>query len=563
MASPELGASTKVMQVDLEERYGWGRSVCQDLVVWTSGYGDVTDHEKLARRVREMDGGPSLEYFADIVRQLDGHFAVVVQGMGWACAAADRVRSIPIAYGKDAAGWRIDGRADRLRQTLNLSEKDTDPIAARALGMSGYTIDDATLYPAVKLLGPGELVFLREEAPAEHERYYCYRPWRADKPDYDPVSASKELSETLLAIVDGMMAGIGDRLLMVPLSAGRDSRVLVSAARHLGYKNVKTFAYGRTGNHEAATSRYIAEALGYEWKFVPTTASSMGDYYASEDWSSYSQFADTLQSTPFVQDHPQIRSLKEQGYITEDAVIANGNSGDYISGAHIFPKTREVARGRSDDQRISDLLDALNEKHFSLWQSLRSSENCAQIDRLLKASIDRAGAYLGEPEDDYGIYEYAEFQDRQCKYVIGGQRIYEYLEHEWRMPLWDNALLDFFEMVPREAKLEQRLYADTLMQENWGGVWQGVPVNARTIKPNWVRPLRFLAKVAHAPLGREAWHAFEKRYFGYWMELGGQSAIRSYSEVARDRRGARHGVAWLTEAYLARHGLDYAGQPMA
>ena len=69
--------------------------------------------------------------------------------------------------------------------------------------------------------------------------------------------------------------------------------------------------------------------------------------------------------------------------------------------------------------------------------------------------------------------------------------------------------------------------------------------------------------VCHSASVPTAWHAFEKRYFGYWMELGGQSAIRSYSEVARDRRGARHGVAWLTEAYLARHGLDYAGQPMA
>ena len=444
-----------------------------------------------------------------------------------------------------------------------MTAKNADELAALALGMSGYTIDNATLYPDVSVLGPGELIFFNGVSPPERERYYCYRPWRQDKPVYEQDVASKVLAETLLATIDEMMLTIGDRILVVPLSAGRDSRVIVSAARHLGYKNVKTFAYGRPGNYEAATSRYIAEKLGYEWKFVPTSPSAMRDYYNSEDWKSYSLFADTLQSTPFVQDHPQICLLKDQGFIPNDAVIANGNSGDYISGAHIVPKTQEVAHSQSDGQRITSLLDALNEKHFSLWQSLRSSENCGRINCLLEASIDRAGAKLGEPEDDYGIYEYAEFQDRQCKYVIGGQRIYEYLEHEWRMPLWDSALLDFFEMMPREAKLDQRLYADTLTQENWAGVWQDVPVNARTIKPNWIRSLRFLTKMVHAPLGREAWHAFEKRYFGYWMELGGQSAIRPYSVIARDRRGARHGVAWLTEAHLARHGLDYAGQPIA
>ena len=166
---------------------------------------------------------------------------------------------------------------------------------------------------------------------------------------------------------------------------------------------------------------------------------------------------------------------------------------------------------------------------------------------------------LGDPADDYGLYEYAEFQDRQCKYVITGQRIYEFLGHEWRLPLWDKAYLDFFEGVPLEGKVGQRLYADMLTEQNWGGVWRDLPVNAKTVRPQWLRPLRFLAKLAHAPLGREAWHRFERRYFQYWMEGGGHSAVRPYGAVARDRRGARNGIAWLNEAYLERHGLDYAG----
>lgn len=563
IAGVTIGAPGKAFQIDLQERHGWACAVFPDLTIWSNGYGDVSDRAGLAKRVRMFDSGPSLENLSHLVENLAGHFAMIIQGDDWVCAAVDRVRSIPLAYAEDTSGWRIDGRPGRLRRTLNLSSKNTDLSAARALGMAGYTIDNAGLYPDIKLLEPGELVLFRDDVPPRHERYYCYRPWRGDKPEYDEAAASQTLAETLLALIDEMMSGLGDRLLVVPLSAGRDSRVIVSAARHLGYKNIKTFAYGLPGNHEAMTSRHIADALGYDWTFVPTSSSAMRDYYASEDWRSYLDFADTLQATPFVQDHRQIRSLKERGYIPDDAVIANGNSGDYISGAHIFPKTEQIAEDLSDERRISGVLDALSEKHFSLWQSLRTDENCAQIRRLLKQSIDRAGATFGQPKDDYGIYEYAEFQDRQCKYVIGGQRTYEHLEHEWRMPLWDTSLLDFFETMPREAKLNQRLYADTLERENWAGVWQDVPVNARTVKPNWIRPLRFLAKVVHAPLGKYAWHAFEKRYFGYWMELGGQSAIRSYAEVARDGRGARHGVAWLTEAYLAQHGLDYAGNAVA
>jgi asparagine synthase (glutamine-hydrolysing) len=338
--------------------------------------------------------------------------------------------------------------------------------------------------------------------------------------------------------------------------------LIVSAARHLGYRNIRTFAYGHQGNHEAAASRAVAERLGIEWRFVPTSAASMRRYYASEMHAAYTTFADTLQSAPFVQDLPQIAALKDDGFIPSDAVICNGNSGDYITGAHVVAEMQSIAGDLTAEQRVDRVTGALYKKHFALWRSLQTPLHRARIERRLKESLARAGAAPGDPADDYGLYEYAEFQDRQCKYVISGQRIYEFLGHEWRLPLWDNAYLDFFEGVPLEGKIGQRLYVDMLTSENWGGVWQNVPVNAKTIRPQWLRPIRFAAKVAFAPFGRDAWHRFEQRYLHYWMAPGSHDAIRNYMTVVRDRRGARHGVAWLAEAYLKAHGLCYDGAPV-
>ena len=184
MANAQGNASIEPTRVDLEERHGWGLFECSGLKFWTNGYGDVSNPAKLANQVRGMVGGPSLENFLEVVRRLDGHFAFVVQGEGWACATVDRVRSIPLAYGKDEFGWRIDGRAERLRRALGLTAKNADELAALALGMSGYTIDNATLYPDVSVLGPWELIFFNGVSPPERERYYCYRPWRQDKPVY-------------------------------------------------------------------------------------------------------------------------------------------------------------------------------------------------------------------------------------------------------------------------------------------------------------------------------------------------------------------------------------------
>lgn len=550
------------VDIALGEAHGWCRFSHGEITLWAKGYGKALAGQALARAFASLGAAPSAREIEAAVGSLDGHFALVVQGDGWALAAVDRVRSIPVAFGKGPDGWIIDDQANRLRLRLGLGERDINEDAALALAMSGYAIDVATLYNGIGQLGPGELaVFGKGDAPVRR-RYYCYRPWRADKPRYDAEASRKALAETLLETVDEMMQGIGDRILVVPLSAGRDSRLIVSAARHLGYANVRTFAYGRAGNHEANTSRYVAERLGYDWTFVPTDTAFMRRYFSGDEFDAYCSWADTLQSVPFVQDMPQIRHLKKTGYVPGDAVLANGNSGDFISGAHIVPEMQSTVARPKPKERLERAVTALEKKHFSLWQSLRTGENRACIKAQLRASIARAGAEPTRESDDFGTYEYAEFQDRQCKYVISGQRIYEFLGHEWRLPLWDYRLLDFFELMPLEAKVGQALYAETLTHENWGGVWRDVPVNRRTIKPAWVQPLRFIAKAAHASMGRNAWHAFERRYFNYWMEAGAQSAIRSYGDVARDRRGARHGVAWQTEACLARHGLAYDGKPL-
>jgi asparagine synthase (glutamine-hydrolysing) len=559
LAAPINTNSRLKVTVAIQSEYGWRRVRVGEVDLAVKGYGRIEDTAKVAAVLARFRDAPTVADAAKLLSTLDGHFALAAMGPDWALAAVDWVRSIPLAWAQGPDGWLIDDQAERLRRTLGLSEVDQE--AALALGMAGYTIDVATIYRGVQQLGPGEFVLFAGGSAPQRHRYYCYRPWRADKPAYDPTRAQKELAELTLGLIDKTMKSIGNRVLAVPLSAGRDSRLIVSAAHHLGYRNIRTFAYGHPGNHEAKTSQAIAERLGLSWRFMPTRVSSMRRYFATDTHASYLTYADTLQSAPFVQDLPQIAALKDDGFIPPDAVLCNGNSGDYISGAHIVPEMRVPASGLSEPERLARIAGALFKKHFALWKVLQTPENRARIERQLRASLARASATLGDPTDDYGLYEYAEFQDRQCKYVITGQRIYEYLGHEWRLPLWDKAYLDFFENVPLEGKVCQGLYAGMLHEENWGGVWGEVPVNAKAIRPHWLRPLRFVAKLAHAPFGADAWHRFERQYFQYWMGGGGHSAIKPYGVAAADRRGARNGIAWLTEAYLNHHGFDYAGRP--
>ena len=351
LAATELGQEVNC-RVAIRPEFGWRRYARGDIELWGKGYGRVEDSAALLAHLANLGLNPTVADIANMLADFDGHFAVAARGAGWAFAGVDYVRSIPLAFARCGGQWCIDDQALRLRDSAGLGSRDVDPDAALALGMAGYTIDIATLYRGLEQLGPGELVLFAGGGQPQRHRYYCYRPWRADKPDYDAVGAQKALAEATLALVDKTMKSLGDRMLMVPLSAGRNSRLIVSAARHLGYRNVRTFTYGQPGNHEAVASRAIAERLGFPWRFVPTEIRMMRRYFESDLHASYGAFADTLQSAPFVQDLPQIVALKDEGYIPTDAVFCNGNSGDYISGAHVVPEMRAVARGLSEGERL-------------------------------------------------------------------------------------------------------------------------------------------------------------------------------------------------------------------
>ena len=536
--------------VDICEEFGWRRASHGAVTVWFKGWIDGLDAAALASRFAQEP--PSATTVGDLLASVVGHFALAVTGPGFAFAAVDWVRSIPLAAAKVDDGWVIDDRPERLRQRAGLTGADIDPNAALAIGMAGYTIDDAALYRGIHLLVPGELAFFESGSLTRH-RYYIYRPWQVRPASERALEV--ELKDLTLNLIERMLGTLQGRMLVIPLSAGRDSRLVASAAKHLGYKNVRLFTYGRAGNFEAKASQVIAERLGYRWTFVPATIGKQRRFFGSADYERYLDFADSGCSLPFVQDMAPLMELKANGYVPDDAVIVNGNSGDYISGNHVPESMWLTAEGLSDDARWQRITDALLKKHFGLWNSLVTPANNARVVALLRNSIACAGGTLGDPETDHGLYEYAEFQDRQCRYVITGQRIYEFLGHEWRLPLWDNDYLDFWEGVPLAEKAGQGLYARMLTSANWGGVWQDVPVNRKTIRPLTVVPLRLAAKLLHTPFGRERWHRFERRYFQYWLDATCSAACVPYDRVRRDTRGARHHIAWLAELYLARHGV--------
>jgi len=197
----EQHTEARPCDIAIRDDYGWRRHRSGAVVVWLKGWMEGLDGDALARRLDKKDA-LSPEWFGDFLLQLNGHFALVAAGSGWAAAAVDCVRSIPLAAARVGDRWTVDDQPERLRRLAGLGPADIDQDAALSLGMAGYTIDSAALYRGLELLVPGELIWFANGKACRH-RYYTYRPWHI-RYSAGP-KLEKELAETTLAVMERML----------------------------------------------------------------------------------------------------------------------------------------------------------------------------------------------------------------------------------------------------------------------------------------------------------------------------------------------------------------------
>ena len=223
--------------------------------------------------------------------------------------------------------------------------------------------------------------------------------------------------------------------------------------KRLGADDVICFSYGRAKNYESEISKKVAEALGYQWYFVEYTNEKWQSCYPQKTSKAYERYAGNLVSLPHIQDFLAIQELKKEGKIPEKSVFIPGHSGDFLAGTWIPSDIEEISP--SFDQFIRHVL----QKHYLLW-SWNERENRDELETLFcKRILQSAGSIkIRDPESLVNAIEFFNFNNRQGKFIVNSVRVYEFFEYSWRMPLWDNELIDFFSKVPLRFRINEYLY---------------------------------------------------------------------------------------------------------
>lgn len=538
-----------MININIKLNKFWKKYDKNNLKIWFKGY--IYSHS--LETIIEICKDIKKEQVSSFVLSINGHFTLVVQKNDLTFIAVDKIRSTPIFFTKFKNDFFIDSDPKNL-VNRNEFDKSTNENAKLELLMSGFTIGNKTIYKKLNTLKAGEIVLFRDNN-YERLQYYKYFDEIVNK-SFDKYL--EELSEVTLNIFRKMLKQIGNRQIIVPLSAGNDSRLIASILKHLGATNVKCYSYGTTGNFEANISRIIANKLGYEWKFIPLTHKSEKKYYASNDYKKYLDFSESFCSVPYFQSLSTIKYLQDLKWIESDAIFINGNTGDFISGGHINTKKEDdLEKNNNVNLRKNNILNQLIEKHFSLWGYLKTENNLNQLKKNLWNDIANGCGDINSKNKDHQFYEYSEFIDRQSKYVISGQKVYEYYGYHWRIPLWDDDYLFFWQKVPLNCKLKQKLYVKMLKKNNFGNVWgDDIPINKKTITPKWIIPLRFICKIPFGLFGKKgkkAWKQFDMNFFYYFRDTTHMMDTLNYIRVIKDFfKKPRFHVSWQAKDYLKK-----------
>jgi len=542
------------IDIQILENNRWDISQVGEWKVWFRGY--LFNREQVFSLIENSK--MSKERFSHLMNQADGHFSLIIENDQNILAGVGKCRTIPLQLVNTDKELIVGDQGEVLARKYQLDEINEG--AMLSLSMSGYTMGHDTVYEGLEILAPGEMVFIDKTLETrEFHQYYNYSPWKVVQRSRDQLL--DELRDLTLGILEKMVKSLGGRKVVIPLSAGMDSRVVASGLKHLGYENVECFSYGTKGNFESKASQEISEKLGQPWKFVPLSNGELKKEYQSQKHNEYYLFSDTAGSFPLEHEYSAMRQITDEGLYSKDDIIVNGMSGDYLTGAHIRPAFYKDVKELNFDQRKQRIVDAAINKHYSLWDDLKSPENLKKMGDQIWDEIERTQTLFDDQSLDYAFYEFHEWKNRQTRYVLTVQKVYDFFGYDWRLPLWDTEYLDFWETVPLEHKINRNLFAEMLERENWGGVWKDFKVE-QYLTPRYMTPLRWAIKPFFLPLGKKAWHEFDRRVFAYWYEILCKNACVPYSKVLTDKRGYRNACSWLTEIYLNKKGRDYRGKPL-
>ena len=372
-----------------------------------------------------------------LLSDANGIFAVVINKPDLKAIAIDGSRIYPLFYRLGNEVSVADNPYDLIDSSSVLDKPAVDEYLC-----SGAVFAGKTLVSGIMQVKPSHYVVFDGSLARETE-YWNYCTKAGEEKD----CSLEQLDCVFESVFRRMLESAKDRQIVVPLSGGLDSRLIVCMLKRLGYENVVCYTVGRPENQEYLTARVVAEKLGYRNYFIDNTSAEFvtADYYNDAEFQRYCHFIGALENFLWVFEYFAVKWLKNNGIVEDNAVFVPGHSADFIAGSHLIKALV------TPDSSVSYLTSAIMNDSFEYGR--RSSYVLNVVKSYFEANSSR------------GISAHTNYmsfimQNRLAHQINNSARLYEFFGYDVRLPFWDIELLNLFKALPYKRLEDCNLYVE-------------------------------------------------------------------------------------------------------
>ena len=354
--------------------------------------------------------------------------------------AVDRLRSWPLF-------WTVTGRGDDRRLLVADSTEAVlgaldDPVACvpalEELQDAGFVTGPRTFLEDIHQVEQGAVVTVDRSTGRPVQDDYAFFRYTDDEID-DPEIFGGLFLEALDKTMGRLLERTAGRRLVIPLSGGLDSRLLVAWLRLHGVEDVLTFTYGLPGSREMAVSQSVARSAGYPWHGVEIGRAALLEVWHSERTAAFLRQASALSALPHVQDWYALCRLMDDGVLQRGDVVLPGHT--IVGNMHDEGLLDALPVSRATVAR------ALLRHHHSLRGRAHRAERSAWTAPPVRRALTLGGmtAPTTQPAANAAaqgravrsVIEGYNIRERQTKYINNSMRAYEQLGLEWALPMLD------------------------------------------------------------------------------------------------------------------------------
>ncbi len=438
---------------------------------WTSGQGVHTvgkaflDNELLetADLHRSFRGASSYDAFRELVADLNGQFAVIIEQDNRLWAAVDHIRTHPVYY--TVFDDRIFIGDDYPAIDDTIEHKSPDRVSAMEFIVAGYPSGPHTLHPDINKMRAGEILSIdtsRSSPEVDTDEYFQYP--QASDPIYDKNELFNRIDTALINAFERTIEVADDRPIILPLSGGYDSRLIALMLHRMERQNVHTFCHDRQESEDMRLSKKIADDLGYKWEPLTFSDEELEEAKKSskyeEIYSSIGNFG-TLQPNPMT-----IKISEHYNSVVEDKnpVYLIGHTAAAPGGfmPSFFDKISKATK--------TTVLHTIFDYHYNkgIWDRNKYGDD-------FEARIFNELPYQNYSETDSAIsaIEYWYWRERIPNRLLTPPLVRHYLNETRWYPLWDKEFTKIFLHFPSKYRLNKKTYHEYIkhqyhaIQEKW------------------------------------------------------------------------------------------------